>query len=229
MSGSLGPVSVIGVFVWYIEGPKEKILVDSGMTWDIYEKMGVTGHTHVQTLREGLAKYHLEPGDIDIILQTHLHLDHRALATEFTKARFIIQQAELDYNLNPPPPPIEPMPCPKDFIEQIRWEPVNGDTRIVEGVETIFTPGHTPGGQSIAVETSQGTAIIDGLCTTFSNWNVPKAMQSRFEFFNPGIHSDTTLAYKSLKRIKETAAIRVPSHEVRWSYVERIPETAHSD
>ena len=29
---ALGPVSVIGIFVWYIEGPREKILVDCGTT-----------------------------------------------------------------------------------------------------------------------------------------------------------------------------------------------------
>jgi len=224
MSNALGPVSVIGVFVWYIEGPKENILVDSGMTWDIYEKMGVSGHTHVQTLREGLDKYHLAPGDIDIILQSHLHLDHRALATEFTKARFIIQQAEIDHNLNPPPPPIEPMPCPREFIDKIKWEPITGDAKITDGVTVLSTPGHTPGSQSTAVKTDKGLAIIDGLCTTFSNWNVPKALQSNFEFFTPGIHSDIAPAYKSLKRIKEMAAIRIPSHEVRWSFVEKIPE-----
>lgn len=88
--GSLGPVSVVGIYVWYIEGPKEKILVDSGMTWEIFQRSGATGHTHVQTIREGLAKYGLEPEDIDIIIQTHLHVDHRANAAEFTRARFVL-------------------------------------------------------------------------------------------------------------------------------------------
>jgi N-acyl homoserine lactone hydrolase len=224
MSGALGPVSVIGVFVWYIEGPKEKILVDAGMTWELYQKSGASGHTHVQTLKEGLSKYGLVPEDIDIIIQTHLHIDHRALADQFTKARFVIQQAELDYQRNPSPAPVDPAPCPREVLDKLKWEPVNGDTRIAEGVRTLFTPGHTPGGQSVAVETAKGLAIIDGLCTTYSNWDVPPNMQKKFEVFCPGIHSDPMQAYESLIRIKKTADIRVPLHEVRFAFIDKIPE-----
>ena len=221
--GLLGPVLVAGIYVWYIEGPKEKILVDSGMTWEIFQKSGATGHTHVQTLQEGLAKYNLKPADIDIVIQTQLHIDHRALAAEFTRAKFVVQQAELDYNRNPSPPPIDPRPCPKEVLDAINWEPVKGDTSIADGVRTLFTPGHTPGGQSVAVDTTKGLAIIDSLCTTDANWNVPEALQKRFDVFCPTIHSDPLQAYESLIRIKRTADIIVPIHEVRHAFTDKIP------
>ena len=219
----LGPVSVIGCYIWYIEGPKEKILIDSGMTWEIYQKNGRTGHTHVQTLQEGLGKYGLVPEDIDIIIQTHLHIDHRALATMFTKARFIVQQAELDYQKHPAPAPVDPNLSALDLLDRITIEPVNGDTDITEGIRTLFTPGHTPGGQSVAIDTAKGLVVIDGLCTTDSNWNVPAALHQKFEFFCPGIHTNLLQAYESLKRIKETAHQIIPIHEVRFTFIENIP------
>jgi N-acyl homoserine lactone hydrolase len=223
MSGSLGPVSVIGVYIWYIEGPKEKILVDSGMTWEAYEKRGASGHTHVQTLREGLAKHGLKPSDIDIVIQTHLHLDHRALASEFTRAKFVIQQVELDYNRNPSPAAVDPETCPKELLDIINWEPVTGDTDIVDGVKVLSTPGHTPGGQSVAIETSKGLAIIDSLCTTDANWNVPLSLRQKFEVFCPTIHSNPLQAYESLIKIKRMADIKIPIHEVRFIFTDTIP------
>jgi len=223
MDTSLGPISVIGVFVWYIEGPKEKIIVDSGMTSEAYQKAGRTGHTHVQTLQEGLAKYGLKPSDIDIVLQTHLHIDHITLAAEFTKAKFVVQQAELDYQRNPPPPPVDPGPFNKELLNTLNWEVVRGDTTIVNGIKLLFTPGHTPGGQSVAVETAKGLAIIDSLCTTDSNWDVPAALKQKFEIFCPGIHNDPVQAYESLIRIKRMADIKVPIHEIRFAFVDKIP------
>ncbi|MFC2039755.1 N-acyl homoserine lactonase family protein [Chloroflexota bacterium] len=224
MSEKLGPVSVIGIYVWYIEGPQENILVDSGMTWEAYEERGKTGHTHVQTIQEGIAKYGLRPSDIDIVIQTQLHIDHRTMAKEFTKARFFIQQAELDYLKNPFPPPVDPSMISKELADSINWEVVNGDTQIVDGVRTLFTPGHTAGGQSVAIDTSAGLAIIDSLCTTDSNWNVPPQYKNRFEFFCPGIHVDLLQTYHSMSRIKEIADIIVPIHEVRFAFIDAIPE-----
>ena len=43
-----------------------------------------------------------------------------------------------------------------------RWELLDGDQEIVPGVRTLTTPGHTPGHQSIQVDTTQGPAVMTG-------------------------------------------------------------------
>lgn len=224
----VGPTVVDCVLVWYIEGPKQKIMVDAGMTADMMRKANVPGFsttaTHIQTVQEGLGKLGLKPEDIDTVIVSHLHLDHIPLAPLFTKARFLVQQAELDYQRNPPPPEVDPRPCPKEVLDSINFEVRQGDYEVAPGVTVWHTPGHTPGGQSVAVETAAGLAIIDSLCLTDANWNVPPALQARMKFLLPDCHSDLMDAYNSMRRIHETADIKVPSHELRLAFVKTIPE-----
>ncbi len=228
MAPYVGPTVVDCVFVWYIEGPKQQIMVDAGMTAHMMRKANVPGFsttaTHIQTVEEGLGDLGLTPGDIDIVIVSHLHLDHIPLAPLYTKARFLVQQAELDYHRNPPPPAVEPRPCPKELLDTINFKVMKGDYEMEEGVKVLFTPGHTPGGQSVAVDTVKGLAVIDSLCTTDANWNVPPALQDRMEFLLPDCHSDLMDAYNSMRRIHEIAAIKVPSHELRLAWVKTIPE-----
>ncbi len=224
VAGFVGQIAVAGIYIWYIEGPKTKIVVDAGLTADIMRKAGLVNLTHIQSLEQGLAKFGLKPKDIDLVIMTHLHIDHVALATAFTKARFLVQQAELDYQRNPPPAPVDPRPCAKELLDTLKWEVVKGDYQIESGLKVLFTPGHTPGGQSIAVETAKGQAIIDGLCTSDFNWNVPEAMKARFEVLIPDIHNDPMQAYNSLIKIKKMADIKVPIHEGRFASIDKIPE-----
>jgi len=42
---------------------------------------------------------------------------------------------------------------------------VHGDEVITDGVRIIETPGHTPGHQSLVVESPDGRVIIAGQCT----------------------------------------------------------------
>ena len=72
-----------GSYVWYIQGPKEHILVDAGPSLSMPSRGGAgtimfpVGHAQpVQTLEAGLGKLGIKPEDIDILIFTHLHEDH---------------------------------------------------------------------------------------------------------------------------------------------------------
>ncbi len=94
---------------------------------------------------------------------------------------------------------------------------MEGDVSLRDGIDLIFTPGHTPGGQSVAVRTSGGRAIITGFCCNALNFpaNAP--------IVAPGVHTDAIAAFDSALKIREMADILIPVHEISIGKVGRIP------
>jgi glyoxylase-like metal-dependent hydrolase (beta-lactamase superfamily II) len=68
-----------------------------------------------------------------------------------------VQQAELDLVLREGHTIVEWVDFPN-----ARYEAVEGDREIVEGVSVLATPGHTPGHQSVTVRTGDGLVLIVG-------------------------------------------------------------------
>jgi N-acyl homoserine lactone hydrolase len=201
-------------FVWYLEGPGANYLVDAGVTADRFTARGFRS-MHIQTVEEGLRKFGLEVGDIDYLILTHSHYDHTANLCRFPKAKAIIQQAELNQIHHPFA--YTQSRLPKDFLElfeEARWEVVRGDTRIDDRIELLLTPGHTAGGQSVAVKTARGTAVITGWCCTQENFDPPAAFKEKgFPFTISASHTNPVELYESTGRIIDLADVILPIHE----------------
>jgi len=224
----VGPGQMVDTasYTWYIEGPKEKIVVDTADVAEELAARGLGGKTDLQSPEDGLGKFGLKPSDIDIVIITHLHGDHIALAHKFTKAKFIVQRRELAEALCPHPigaPSYRPFNKPFKPYEDLNYEVIEGDKEIVEGVKALLTPGHTPGTQSIAVETAKGLAVIVGSCTIMENFYPTEAVRAKWPLIVPGILYNAVEAYDSMVRIKEMAKIIVPNHATDFVDREAIP------
>ena len=217
-----GQPLLTATYAWYIDGPELKILVDTGCTADIFHAHGSQTEEDVQSLEEGLDKLGLKPEDIDIVILTHLHFDHVALANKFHKAKFIAQKVELDFALKPHV--LASFGYDQNLIEDLKLDLIQGDKEIVEGVRILLTPGHTPGGQSVMVETPKGIAAIPGFCCVMANFEPPPSARARgLEVAAPGSHTDALQAYDSALRIKRTADIILAAHDVSFVGIDRIP------
>lgn len=206
-------------YVWFIEGTRYKVLVDAGATAEMFRTRGIT-EEDIQSLDAGLGKLGLKPEDIEIIILTQLHWDHVALSSRFSNARFIVQKAERDFAQNPHP--TQARYYDKALIEGLDLEVIEGDKQIIDGVRVLFTPGHTPGGQSVAIDTPKGTAIITGFCCTKENFEPPEDA-GVLEFVPPAIHTDVLQVYDSAMRVKQIGEIVLPIHEVEFSNFEKVP------
>jgi glyoxylase-like metal-dependent hydrolase (beta-lactamase superfamily II) len=203
------------IYVFYLEGGEQKILVDTG-TEEFMIPPGAEEQTGLKIMEfeEALDTVNLKPDDVDMVIQTHLHNDHCENTYKCTNARVYVQQAELDFFNEPHPLDHRYY---SDLLDESEVVPVEGDTEIVPGVRVVLTPGHTPGGQSVAVETHRGTAVITGFCCNANNFpSVGPAVTS-------GVHLNAIEAYDSAQRVKELADILIPIHDIEIGRSGKIP------
>ena len=105
------------------------------------------------------------------------------------------------------------------FINNILNE---GDKQIIPGVHVLFTPGHTPGGQSVVIETPKGTAVITGFCCMRENFEPPDQARG-LPVVPPGIHTDLLQVYDSEVKVKEIADIILPIHDAEFIGLDKVP------
>lgn len=206
----------IPIYVFYLEGGPENILVDTGLEQflvppAVAEQYGLK----VLDFEAALAVYHLTPKDIDIIIHTHLHNDHCENDYKCTNARVYVQRAEYEFFRNPHPVDHRYFP---DLLDDVEVVLVEGDQEIVPGISVMLTPGHTPGGQSVVVHTTRGRAVITGFCCNDQNF------PHRGPLVPPGVHLNLIEAYESLKRVKDTADLLLPLHDLSVGRRHTIPE-----
>ena len=101
------------------------------------------------TLIDDLKKVGHAPEDITIVINTHLHFDHCGWNMSFKKARFLFQRKELEYARDPHK--FQRSGYHRPFFDGTDFELLDGDHKVVEGIELLATPGHTPGHQSVVV------------------------------------------------------------------------------
>jgi len=125
------------------------ILVDSGVGGP--EKWLTDWRVVNVAAADALAGHDLVPSDIKIVINTHLHFDHCGQNAVFKHAPFYVQRGELDRARRESKPLLDWF----DFAGA-RFELLDGDSEIAEGVRVIATPGHTVGHQSVMVATGWG-------------------------------------------------------------------------
>jgi glyoxylase-like metal-dependent hydrolase (beta-lactamase superfamily II) len=133
---------------------KQLILVDAGAgTW--------WGEGAMGRLAGSLRSAGYTPEEVDIVLVTHLHSDHvGGLTTQdgkrvFPNADVYVAKAESDFWLSPE----VAAKAPKDaqpffqsaqaiaapYIKAGKWRTFSGPEQIVDGMQLVPLPGHTPG------------------------------------------------------------------------------------
>jgi glyoxylase-like metal-dependent hydrolase (beta-lactamase superfamily II) len=157
------------------------ILVDTGLGLKLpSEAIGQWGLERPEgSLLDGLEKLGISPGDIDIVLNTHLHGDHcggntmlsgSTIVAAFPNAEYWAQRLEwadachpdvrtrATYhaeNFNP-------------LWREGRLRLLNGDTPVTTHVSCVVTPGHTRGHQSILLKAGNWHGLYVGDLASYS-------------------------------------------------------------
>ncbi len=169
----------------YIEG----ILVEahstvSLVTVDGWRMLVDTGSSNTrESVLFNLRALGVEPEDVDVVVNTHLHHDHASNNDLFVNATFYAHRSDR---------PLEGTVM------------VDEDMNLRPGIDIIHTPGHTPGCLSVLLETDRRYALVGDAIPGRDNFE---------KWAPPGINFDIEIAMVSMKRLVDWADVIVPGHD----------------
>jgi glyoxylase-like metal-dependent hydrolase (beta-lactamase superfamily II) len=168
---------------------KGEVIVDASSSVSLIEATGksIIVDTASTSEREKLVfdlkRLGVEPKKVDIVVNTHLHVDHCGGNDLFENA--VVYAHELE---EPP-------------IGSVR---ISGSMTIFPGVEVVHTPGHTAGSVTVFVDAEKRYGICGDAIPTRANYdsNVP-----------PFTCIDRNLAVKSMGAILASVDVLIPGHD----------------
>jgi len=189
--------------------PKGRVLFDSGLhaaTLNDPEahigKMLASYHTfHFEAGEEigaRLATFGMDPGKIDIVINSHLHFDHCGGNAQLPNANILVQRREVEH--------AKVVQSTNGYL-QFDWD-TGQPLRTVDGEHDVFgdgsvvclpTYGHTPGHQSLRVRTEEGGEFI--LCG-----DACYLKDSLDNMHLPGVVADKDAALSVFRRFREMQA-----------------------
>jgi glyoxylase-like metal-dependent hydrolase (beta-lactamase superfamily II) len=195
------------ILAYYLESADKsrRILVDTGgsapdgKSWMPYER------PKEQELDAALAAIGVKPEDVDTVILTHLHWDHASNNGLFPKAKFYVQKLEYEQISDPGVTDIPGTILP--LVRQTKYELLDGDVDVFEGISVMITPGHTRGHQCVLVDTAAGKYIICGdLITQLENWRHEPKIPN-------GIYYDLEVITESTNKIAKVPGTILPGHD----------------
>jgi len=135
----------------------QNILIDSGVP-DDYAAPDGTPFVNAPNVVTQLAELGLNPDDIDLVICTHLDIDHVGFHDAFPGAEFIIQRQQYDLARGGNPR-FQNGQGHWDHPD-LRYRVVDGDTELLPGLTLVETSGHTTGHQSVLLRLPETGPVL---------------------------------------------------------------------
>ncbi len=190
-----------------VQSGGQNILIDTGY-WPQKERLWA-----------GLQARELQSADIDIIILTHLHVDHFINVEDFPKANIIVSEREVEYAMSGEARAKGDYWIPQLLVQQMldNWSVVQLDSEdynVNDDIMVFASPGHTPGSLSTLIDTADGPVVQTG-DTPKNGWEY---LHERVATY--GGEAAQADAVASIQRQRELANIFLPSHDRPFRSVE---------
>jgi N-acyl homoserine lactone hydrolase len=189
---------------WPVHGfvvrfPGGAALVDTGVGGP--ERWLTSWRVVNRSVAAALDELDMTPGDIGLVINTHLHFDHCGQNAVFKHAPFYLQRSELSRARTESPQ----LSGWFDFMNA-RFELLDGDAEVLPGLRVMATPGHTAGHQSVLVEAADGTTDV---LIGDAAYQPQQYLDPLSDELPEGQASDVTAWRQSLGRIRSVEPDRV--------------------
>jgi glyoxylase-like metal-dependent hydrolase (beta-lactamase superfamily II) len=159
-----GPMP-LDYFVWLIRGDAGTFVVDTGFDGEVAR---ARGRQLITPVGEGLAALGVEAADVEDVIVTHMHYDHAGNHQLFPRARYHLQDAEMEYCTGRAMThaTLRYAYAAEDVVEMVRKLFDGriafhaGEDEIAPGVSLHHIGGHTRGLQAVRVWTRRGWLVL---------------------------------------------------------------------
>lgn len=200
-------------FIWAIVGSKRSFVVDTGFD----ESSG--GKRKRQMLRppgDSLRAIGLAPETVADVIVTHMHYDHCGHRDLFPRARYHIQDKEMQYCTGRcmTHPQIRHSFEADDVAAMVhrvfagRVEFHDGDAELAPGLSVHFIGGHTMGLQVVRVMTRRGAVVLaSDAAHLYAHLDQGRAFPTVYNV------ADMLEGHRRVKRLASSPAHVVPGHD----------------
>ena len=190
LAGELGVV-----MAYAVRHPEGTLLFDTGFG---FGNDDLDAYYRIRALR--LPDAGIDLAEIGAVVNCHLHVDHAGQNALFPGVPIYVQRAEWEVAHTTDHTILEWIDFPG-----ARYELIAGDHPLFDGIEVVATPGHTPGHQSLVVDTGEGRTVIAGQAAyTTGEWaGVADPREGRSRAPDPAAYE------RSIERLRRLDPVRV--------------------
>ena len=200
-------------YVWVISNAARTIVVDTGFNETMAAKRG---RQIVKPVGEGLAALGIVAENVSDVIVTHMHYDHAGNIPLFPRARFHLQDSEMEFAtgrcmchdlLNhgyEAEDVVSLVRCV--FDKRVAYH--QGAAEVAPGIEVHHIGGHTKGLQAVRVRTARGWVV---LASDASHFYAHMEQDRAFPvLYNLG---DMLAGYETLRKLATSPRHVVPGHD----------------
>ena len=214
----------------FIRTGSHNVLVETGMGNKLSERM-IKFYGQPAKLLDNLAAAGISPGDVDTVINSHLHFDHCGWNTvrdsggkivpSFPRARYYAPEGEWQYARRPSErDAISYLPENYDpLVESGQMTLLKGGEEIVPGISVKTFPGHTAHMQAVLVQSGGQTACyISDLIPTTAHIDITWGMG--FDLY-PLQTIESKKRYYAQSIPEKWLTVFTHDPKMPWAYVEK--------